>query len=142
MYYLRQSSNFFCASAFRHSARNRPLNASMKALSVGLPGREKSERDVTLVSPQIQIARDKLSALVDPDRAGNQISRPTLSRTSTTLVPRKVKRGSRASEKHEKVSTVVSVRSLRPVASGSRTKSIAQVSFGRVALRRCSRSSP
>ena len=27
---------------FRHSARSRPLNASMKTLSVGLPGREKS----------------------------------------------------------------------------------------------------
>jgi hypothetical protein len=27
--------------AFRHSARNLPLNDSMKALSVGLPGREK-----------------------------------------------------------------------------------------------------
>ena len=28
--------------AFRHSARSRPLKASMKALSIGLPGREKS----------------------------------------------------------------------------------------------------
>ena len=28
--------------AFRHSARGRLLNASMAALSVGLPGREKS----------------------------------------------------------------------------------------------------
>jgi hypothetical protein len=28
--------------AFRHSARRRPLKASMKALSVGFPGREKS----------------------------------------------------------------------------------------------------
>ena len=46
---LRQQSSFSLASAsdknqrvFRHSARSRPLNASMKALSVGLPGREKS----------------------------------------------------------------------------------------------------
>lgn len=43
------SSNFSCAPAsvrnqwaFRHSARKRPLNASMNALSVGLPGCEKS----------------------------------------------------------------------------------------------------
>jgi len=28
--------------AFRHSARNLPLKLSMNALSVGLPGREKS----------------------------------------------------------------------------------------------------
>ena len=28
--------------AFKHSARNSPLNDSMKVLSVGLPGREKS----------------------------------------------------------------------------------------------------
>ena len=47
--YVRQSSNFSWASArdrnqcaLRHSARKRPLNASMKALSVGLPGFEKS----------------------------------------------------------------------------------------------------
>lgn len=47
--YLRQASNFSAASAnvrnqcaFRHSALNRPLNASMNALPVGLPGREKS----------------------------------------------------------------------------------------------------
>jgi hypothetical protein len=44
-----QSSNFSRASAsvrnqwaFRHSARNRPLKASLNALSVGFPGREKS----------------------------------------------------------------------------------------------------
>ncbi len=28
--------------AFKHSVQNLPLNDSMKALSVGLPGREKS----------------------------------------------------------------------------------------------------
>jgi hypothetical protein len=46
---LRHASSFSLASpklmkqwAFRHSARSRPLNASMKALSVGLLGREKS----------------------------------------------------------------------------------------------------
>jgi hypothetical protein len=46
---LRQASNFSDAAAsvrnqwaFRHSARKRPLKASMKALSVGLPGLEKS----------------------------------------------------------------------------------------------------
>jgi hypothetical protein len=47
--YLRQASSFSSASAkvmnqfwFRHSVRKRPLNASMNALSVGFPGREKS----------------------------------------------------------------------------------------------------
>lgn len=51
--YLRQASNFSCASAsvrnqcaFKHSARKRSLNAPMNALSVGLPGRKKS--NVTL----------------------------------------------------------------------------------------------
>jgi hypothetical protein len=34
-----------------------------------------------------------------------------------TAAPRKVKRGSSAGEKGEKVSTIVSTRSLRPVAS-------------------------
>lgn len=49
LYYLRQASNFWtpCGSVknqwvFRHSALNLPLNTSMKALSVGLPGRDKS----------------------------------------------------------------------------------------------------
>ncbi len=44
---------------------------------------------------------------------GNPISRPTLSSTA----PRKLKRGSNAGEKREKVSTIVSTRNLRPVAS-------------------------
>jgi hypothetical protein len=35
--------------AFKHSARNLPLNDSMKALSVGFPGREKSR--VTQLQP-------------------------------------------------------------------------------------------
>ncbi len=61
---------------------------------------------------------------------GNPISRPTLSSTSTTSVPRKEKRGSNAGEKPEKVSTIVRTRSLRPVDNWSCTKSIAQVSFG------------
>ena len=72
--------------------------------------------------------------------AGNPISRPTLSNTSTTSTPRKEKRGSNASEKRENVSTIVSTQSLRPVASWSWIKSITQVSFGRVALHRSSRS--
>jgi len=45
--------------------------------------------------------------------AGNPIARPTLSSTSTTSAPRKVKRGSDAGEKRGKVSTIVSTRSLR-----------------------------
>jgi hypothetical protein len=51
-----------------------------------------------------------------------------------------VKRGSSAGENREKVSTIGSTRSFRPVASWSWTKSIAQVSFDRVAGRRSSRS--
>ncbi len=46
---LRHVSHFRCASetfmnqcVFRHSARNDPFRLPMKALSVGLPGREKS----------------------------------------------------------------------------------------------------
>ncbi len=68
MQYLRQASTFSRASArlrnqwaFRHSLRKRPLNASMKALSVGLPGREK-------VGPEVEVAGDELAALVDADR--------------------------------------------------------------------------
>ena len=44
-------------------------------------------------------------------------------------------RGFIAGEKRENVSMIVSTRSLRPVASWSWTKSIAQVSFDRVAGR-------
>jgi hypothetical protein len=36
--------------AFKHSARNLPLNGSMKALSVGLPGSREVERDTGLIS--------------------------------------------------------------------------------------------
>jgi len=38
----------------------------MKALSVGLPSGE-VERDTALISPEVEIAGDKLSALIDPD---------------------------------------------------------------------------
>ena len=48
--YLRQGSSFSAASArvmnqcwFKHLVRKRPLNASMKALSVGFPGVRSSE---------------------------------------------------------------------------------------------------
>jgi hypothetical protein len=51
--------------------------------------------------------------LIDPDRRW-QPDLPTLSRTSA---PRNVNRGSSAGEKRENVSTIVSTRSFRPVAS-------------------------
>ena len=40
----------------------------MNALSVGFPGREKSSVTTALIRPQVQVARHKLSALVDSDR--------------------------------------------------------------------------
>src|SRR5262249_1401405 len=56
-----RQSHLFCASprlrnqcALRDSARKRPLNASMKALSVGFPGRERG----TEATIKIVLARD------------------------------------------------------------------------------------
>lgn len=50
--------------ALRHSVRNLPLNDSMNALSVGLPGREKS-------NPSIAVTHARLGDLLDPfDEAG------------------------------------------------------------------------
>ena len=126
--------------AFKHSARNLPVNDSMKALSVGLPGLEKSS-----VTPRWYAHRSKSRDTNSEPwstrmTAGNPTARPTLSSTSTTSAPRKSNRGSIAGEKRENVSTIVSTRSFVPVASWSCTKSIAQVSFDRVAGRRCSRS--
>jgi len=54
--------------AFRHSARKRPLKASLYALSVGLPGREKSRSRRADRAHRSKIARHELGALVDPDR--------------------------------------------------------------------------
>ena len=52
--------------AFRHSARNLPLNDSMKALSVGLSGREKSRTTPLPHSPGAPLffsaTRDELRA--------------------------------------------------------------------------------
>ena len=48
----RASSRLKNYEEFRHSARNDPLNDSMKALSVGFPGRQKSR-----VTPFIQAQR-------------------------------------------------------------------------------------
>lgn len=52
---------------FTHSLRSLLLNASMKALSVGLPGREKSSVTPLLISPEIHVSRDELAAIVHPD---------------------------------------------------------------------------
>ena len=41
-HFRRASSRLMNQCAFKHSARNLPLKDSMKALSVGFPGREKS----------------------------------------------------------------------------------------------------
>ena len=40
----------------------------MNALSVGFPGREKSQRNAALIGPDIEISRDELGALIDADR--------------------------------------------------------------------------
>jgi hypothetical protein len=42
--------------AFKHSARNLPLNDSMKALSVGLARTGEVQRDVAVVGPQVEVA--------------------------------------------------------------------------------------
>src|SRR5277367_5630400 len=51
-HFPRASSRLRNQLAFKHSARNLPLRLSMKALSVGLPGREKSS-----VTPRIKAHR-------------------------------------------------------------------------------------
>jgi hypothetical protein len=60
---------------FKHSARKLPLKDSIYALSVGLPGREKPKvprseihDHVVGIGPKIQVARDELTAVIDPDR--------------------------------------------------------------------------
>lgn len=53
---------------FRHSARNRLLNASMNALSVGLPGREKFS-----VTPRVQAHRSR-SRDTNSDRWSTRIA--------------------------------------------------------------------
>ena len=51
----RASSGLKNQLAFRHAARNLPLRLSMKAFSVGLPGREKSR-----VTPRMKIHKSSL----------------------------------------------------------------------------------
>src|SRR5665213_3034056 len=51
-------------NALRHSARTRAFNASMKALSVGFPGREKSIS--TPVRPLVEHSAGELRPIVDP----------------------------------------------------------------------------
>ena len=75
------------------------------------------ERDVTLVSSEVEIGRDELAALLDRIAFGKPIWRPTRSSTSTTSLPRKLKRISVAGVKREKVSTIVSTRNFRPVSA-------------------------
>jgi len=94
------------------------LNLSMKTLSVGLPRPGEVERDIALISPQVEIARDELGALIDPDCLPEpDLPADLFGAISTTSGPRKVNRGSIAGEKRENVSMIVSTRNLRPVAS-------------------------
>lgn len=44
------------------------LNASIKPLPVGLPGREKLGGGLPGIGPQVEVAADELAAVVDPDR--------------------------------------------------------------------------
>lgn len=53
---------------FRHSARNWPLNDSMKPLSVGAFRPGEVEDDARLTGSQIEIAGDELRALINADR--------------------------------------------------------------------------
>jgi hypothetical protein len=54
--------------AFRHSARNLPLNDAMKALSVGFSGREKSSVTPRWYAHRSESRCHKLGGLVDPNR--------------------------------------------------------------------------
>ena len=72
---LRPSSIFERASssvrnqwALRHSFRNLPSKDSRNALSGGLAGPGEVQVDTALVGPQVEITRDELAALIDPDR--------------------------------------------------------------------------
>jgi hypothetical protein len=99
----------------------------------GFFGPGEVEGDAALISPQMQITRHELRALVDAGRSRNSFAGRLF---PAPWAPRNVKRGSSAGENREKVSTIVSTRGFRPVASWSWTKSIAQASFDRVAGRR------
>jgi hypothetical protein len=85
----------------------------MNALSGGLLPR-KVERDKTAVGPEIQIARNELSALIHPYglRVSEEMTYP--SEHLDDIGTAEANRGPIAGENREKVSTIVSRRSLRP----------------------------
>ena len=83
--------------AFKHSVRNLPLNDSMKALSVGLPGREKSSVTPRWYAHRSK-SRDTLTGLAvrrrerpDPPRVEND--GPGLATTHPVRAPRPVIQG-------------------------------------------------
>lgn len=86
----------------RHSAQKRPLNASMKELSVGL----EVQRDAALVDLQVKIARHELAALIVADHRRESHFLAALFRIATASLPRKVNRSCSAGEKREKISTL------------------------------------
>ena len=99
-----------------------------------LAGPGEVECNVPLIGPEIEVARDELGSPWSTRMVlGRPISRPTCSSTSMTSDARKLNRGAIAGEKREKVSTTVSTRTFRSVASWSWTRSIAQVSLVRTA---------
>ncbi len=92
----------------------------------GLAWSGEVKRYTTLIGPQIQITRYKLVALVDADRCRESYfpadSFKHLDNVGAAEGEARLQRG----EKRENVSTMVSTRSFRPVASCSCTKSTDQ----------------
>lgn len=82
-----------------------------------LPWPREVESDATLISPQIQIARHKLGALIDADRCRKSDFPVDPFQHLHDIDAAEGDRGSSAGENREKVLTIVSTRSLRPAAS-------------------------
>ena len=140
LYSLLHASIFSLASVmlsnqcvFKHSWRNRPLNDSAKALSVGLPGRENQIRTplrYAQASSSLPANSDPLSTQI---AFGNPYNRDALSKTSVTRLLVSEKSASKAGLTRLMLSTNVKTRNARPSASLSEMKSRLQRSLGAVA---------
>lgn len=132
----RQASILARASAsdknqwlFRHSSRSRPLKLSTKALSVGLPGRDKSS--VTSFSYAHRSSAFEMNSGPSSTRMVLGAPRTDAIRATaaTTCSPFMPWSTSIASAPRVKASTTVSARNRHPSNSASRTKSIDHISL-------------
>jgi hypothetical protein len=115
---------------FKHSSRKLPLNDSIKALSVGFPGRENSRITLFVYAHRSNILPENSLPLSQYIRFGDPRSVTMFLNTRRTSSLRNCCPGSTARHSRVKISIMVNALKRLPLLNWSLTKSILQAALG------------